>query len=145
MHRRGETLEYGVAIVLVAVLVASVLLDPYTFHLTASDLVQPAPWWQRTLGLADVALLVLLGVLLWRRRPTLAFWVAGGETLYALALGIGFVARDGVARFIAGFGAEEYLTLYLGAIAVRVLVLLLTRLVERSRALDVVDLPDGRP
>jgi hypothetical protein len=119
-----EAMKRPVAILLVVVLVAGVLLDPYTFHSTASDFVQPAPWWQLTLGLTDAALLVLVGVLLWRRLPRTAFWVAGTEALYALALGIGFVERDGIARFVAGFGAEEYLTMYLGTIASRVLVLM---------------------
>jgi hypothetical protein len=122
-----EAMKRPVAILLVVMLVAGVLLDPYTFHSTASDFVQPAAWWQRTLGLTDAALLLLIGVLLWRRLPRTAFWVAGAEALYALALGIGFVEREGVARFIAGFGAEQYLTEYLGMIALRVVVLLLAQ------------------
>jgi len=120
-----EAMKRPLAILLVVALIAGVLLDPYTLHLTASDFVQPAPWWQRTLGLMDVALLVSVGILLWRRLPRSAFWVAGAEALYALVLGIGFVERDGITRFVAGFGAQEYLTLYFGTIVVRVIVLLL--------------------
>jgi hypothetical protein len=116
----------AIAILLAGLLAVGVLLDPYTFRHTASDFVEPAPWWQVTLGLADAALLLCTGMLLLRRLPLAAFWVAGAELLYALTLGVLFVARDGVARFVAGFGAEEYLTLYLATIALRVVLLLLT-------------------
>ena len=104
-----EAMKRPVAILLVIGLVASVLLDPYTFHLTASDFVQPAPWWQLTLGLTDAALLILVGVLLWRWLPRTAFWVAGAEALYALALGIGFVVRRltiDFARSFSGLSAD---------------------------------------
>lgn len=118
----------SIAVGVALVLVAGVLLDPYTFRESASDEIVLAPWWQMALGLADAALLVLVAILLWRRRSS-AFWIIGAELLYALTLGAVFVARDGVSRFLAGIGAREYLTLYLGTLALRVVLLMLARTV----------------
>ena len=115
-----------IAIACSALLVGTVLADPYTFHATASDYVVPAAWWQTALALADVALLIAVGALLWRKRDQTAFWVTGAEVLYALTLGIAFVVRDGVNRFVEGIGAEQYLSLYFGFIMLRVVLLLLT-------------------
>ena len=116
----------AIGIFLAGLLAVGVLLDPYTLRHTASDYIEPAPWWQMTLGLADAAFLVCVAMLLLRRLPLAAFWVAGAELLYALVLGIVFVARDGVSRFVAGFGAEEYLALYLATIALRLVLLFVT-------------------
>jgi hypothetical protein len=122
----------AIGVVLAGALMVGVLLDPYTFSKTASDFVEPGPWWQMALGLLDAALLAWIAVLLTRRRALAAFWVAGTELVYALSLGIVFVARDGVSRFVAGFGAEEYLTLYLASIGLRVVLLLLTQTLRMS-------------
>ena len=126
-----------VAILLTALLVAAVLLDPYTFHETASDAVVAAPWWQTTLGVADAVLLALTGVLVWRRVATIAYRVLAFEVLFALALAIGFVVRDGISRFERGFGGEEFVSYYLCTVMLRVLLLLLTQRLPRSAAQEL--------
>jgi len=108
----------GTGIAFAGAALAAVVLDPYTWHLTASDMVWPAPWWRTTLQLADGSLLVLAALLLWR-RPRRASAVASTELLFALALGVLFVQRDGVHRFSRGFGGEESLSYYLVALACR--------------------------
>jgi len=118
-----------VLILVLGVLVgATILLDPYTFHLNAGDVLYPAPLWQLGLGLVD-ALLVVSGVLAaLRDRAQLAFLVLAFEGLLTLGLCTILVQRDGVDRFVAGFGAQEYLSLYLTALALRIILLTLVHL-----------------
>lgn len=100
-----------------AVFLAGVTLwDPYTLP---SDSVRTAPWWQFGLMLADVSLLATIAALLWRNR-TGAHHVVLGELLFAIGSAVVLVRRDGVARFAHGFGAEEYLSLFLVTVAIRV-------------------------
>lgn len=114
-------------VALAVFLAVAVLFDPYTFNRDGSDLILPAPAWQLMLGLTDVLLLLGVAVLVWRRSSLRAFHLLFGEILFALAAGIILVVRDGVHRFQHGFGAEEYASLYLGSVAVRVGVLWLLR------------------
>ena len=123
-------MKRAVGVALAALLAAAVLLDPYTLHQTASDAILPAPAWQLALGLADVALLAAVGVLAFRREWPRASDVLTVETIFALSLAIALVTRDGVGRFVRGFAAEEYVSLYLASIAVRVLLL---RIVQPPR------------
>jgi hypothetical protein len=123
-------MKRAVGVALAALLAAAVLLDPYTLHQTASDAVLPAPAWRLALGLADVALLAAVGVLAFRREWPRASDVLTVETIFALSLAIALVTRDGVGRFVRGFAAEEYVSLYLASIAVRVLLL---RIVQPPR------------
>ena len=112
-------------LVLGALVGATILLDPYTFHFNAGDVLYPAPLWQLSLGLVD-ALLVVSGVLAaLRDRAQLAFLVLAFEGLFTLGLCTILVQRDGVDRFVAGFGAQEYLSLYLAALALRIILLTL--------------------
>jgi hypothetical protein len=119
-------MQRAIAVTLAGLVAFLVLLDPYTFHKTASDLIQPAPAWQLALGLADVALLAAVGTLALLRR-TVAFDLLAGEIVFALVVAILLVSRDGVARFIHGWSAEEYMSFYLGSIALRVVLLWLLR------------------
>jgi hypothetical protein len=114
--------------------VATVLLDPYTFHLNASDYLQPAPAWQLSLGLVD-ALLVVSGVLVaWRGRREIGFLVLSFEALFTLGLCAILVHRDGVERFVAGIGAQEYLSVYLAALALRILLLVVVHRMPTATA-----------
>ena len=108
-----------------ALVAATVLLDPYTFHLNAGDVLFRAPTWQLSLGLVD-ALLVVSGVLAaWRGRRDTAFLLLAFEALFTLGLCAVLVHRDGLQRFVAGIGDQEYLSLYLAALALRVILLTL--------------------
>ena len=132
-----STFRFGI-LLLGALLIGGVLRDPYTFHLNASDYVAPAPTWQVALGLLDVALLVLSIVTAWRGRLGSAFTLLVLEALFALTLAAALVARDGVARFVTGLGAEQYLTEYFALIGLRFVLLTLVRAFEgRQRAAAV--------
>ena len=112
-----------VGVALVALLALAVLLDPYTLKHDASDFVRSGPVWQIALGLADVALLLAVGVLVLRQSWHHAFALLTCEIIFALAAAILLVQRDAVGRFIHGFGAEEYASLYLASIALRIVLL----------------------
>lgn len=120
--------------VLSAFVLFSVTVDPYTFRRTAGDYVQWGPWWQVALGIVDLLLLVALLAFVWRRDTRRSAQVLAIESLFNIAVAIGLLHRDGIARFIQGFGAEEYLSFYLFALAIRVLLLfaILTRAGNRS-------------
>jgi hypothetical protein len=112
-------------LVLGALVAASILLDPYTFHLNAGDVLYPAPLWQLSFGLVD-AVLVVSGVLAaLRDRAQVAFLLLAFEGLFSIGLCAILVHRDGVERFVAGFGAQEYLSLYFAALALRIILLTL--------------------
>ena len=100
-------------------LAVAILWDPYTRALNVSDVARPAPWWQLALGLTDVSLLATIAALVWRQRKG-AHHVVLGELFFALGGAIILVRRDGVARFAHGFGADEYLSLFLVTLAIRV-------------------------
>ena len=116
-----------IAIALVCLALSSVLLDPYTWSLNGADLVIRAPVWQTTLALVDASLLALAIGYLLRRQNVYASRVLTGEILYALAVAILLVNRDGVARFVHGLGADEFLSAYLLALSLRVAALVLMR------------------
>jgi hypothetical protein len=114
------------AAALAVLVIATILLDPYTFALNASDMVIPAPWWQTAASLTGVPLLIAYLVLLRRQRTRPAFTLLVCEFLLVLAVAVVLVRRDGDSRFIRGFGAEEYLSWFLVALCVRVVLLALT-------------------
>lgn len=117
---------------LIGVLAAACILDPYALHANASDAVLHAPWWQTGLALLDVGLLGTALSLVWRGRDAAAFKLIGVEALFNLIVNLAWLLRDGVGRFVRGFGGEEYLSVYLILIALRV-VLLLVLSNERPR------------
>lgn len=99
--------------IVTALLLASVTFwDVYT---VASDLVRPAPWWQLALELTDVSLLATVAGLVWRKSAG-AHRVVLGDLLFVLGAFV-LVRQSGVTR---GFGADEYLSLFLVALAIRV-------------------------
>jgi hypothetical protein len=102
------------------VVIGGILLDPYSFYQTASDVRVPAQWSQTTLAMVDVLLVVIGAVFAWRQKPYHALLTLSGEMIFNLALVISQVAQQGVSRFVMGFGAEEYLSIYLGTLVIRV-------------------------
>lgn len=111
---------YGAATIVV---ILSVLWDPYTFFRDASDLVIRAPLWQVAAGLIDLVFLSAVAWSFWRGMIQRAAQLLMFETIYSLALSIGFVMRDGLDRYIRGIGAQEFLSVYLLMIIIRVVLI----------------------
>lgn len=111
-------------VILIGVLIVTILVDPYTLRLNASDVIAQAPWWQTAIGLLSMGLLASVAVSLWRGRNARASKLLGIETLVTIGISIIYVQRDGISRFELGFGGEEYLTWFLIAVALRVYLLL---------------------
>jgi hypothetical protein len=106
-------------LVLVWLVTAGVLLDPYTLHYDATDFVRPGPWWQLVLGLVDLGLLAGALRMVWRRRYNPAFVLLAVETFWAIGAALILMHRDGEGRFVRGFGAEPYLAAYLIVMGLR--------------------------
>lgn len=115
-----------------AVVLWELIVDPYFWWRDSTDFLIPAPFWQRGLGFVEIALLLLAASALFRSRDILGQRLVVAETLARLLSTILLVQRDGVARFIGGFGAEEFLSWHLLAIGCRVLILAL--LFESTRS-----------
>lgn len=113
-----------VACLFLGLLAIAVFLDPYSLHANASDAVLHAPWWQTRLAVIDVVLLGAALWFVWHDRGATAFRLIGAEALFNLTIGVALVLRDGVGRFVMGFGGEEYLSIYLTLIALRIVLLL---------------------
>ena len=109
---------------LIGLLAIASILDPYALHTNASDAVLNAPWWQTGLAVIDVVLLGTALWLVWHGRGGATFKLIGAEALFNLTIGVAGVLRDGVGRFVSGFGGEEYLSVYLTLIALRIVLLL---------------------
>jgi hypothetical protein len=123
----ADNMKRIILIVMAILVLLSVLLDPYTFRRTAGDYVEWAPLWQMVLGIGDVLLLLVVIVRLGRTQVSRAKRLLLIETLFNLGVAIVLVGRDGQLRFVYGLGAEEYLLVYLAAVALRVsLVMALT-------------------
>lgn len=106
-------------LVLVGLVAAGVLLDPYTLHRDATDFVRPGPGWQLMLGLIDLGLLAAALRMVWRRRYARGLVLLAVETVWAIGSALILVHRDGRGRFVIGFGAEPYLTAYLVLMGLR--------------------------
>jgi uncharacterized membrane protein YozB (DUF420 family) len=109
--------------VLVLVVAAAVVLDPYSFHRNASDAVSPGPLWQRAMSLLGLVILLAVLAFTWRGRYRVASTAAVVEFLLNVAVCVILLQRDGLDRFRLGFGAEEYASFYLGSLAIRVVLL----------------------
>ena len=117
-------------VIIAVLLFLAVLMDPYTLHLNASNYVGPAPRWQLALGVGDLLLVALTGILTLRRVDCPAFAVMSVELPFALLAALVLMLRDGVGRFVHGFGAEEYASFYLCTVLLRVALLQLTRMLS---------------
>jgi hypothetical protein len=114
-----------IVVLLLGVLLAASILDPYAMHANASDAVLDAPWWQSGLALLDAGLLAIALWLVLRNHGASAIKLIGIEALFNLVLSVGWVLRDGVGRFLHGFGGKEYLSVYLTLVALRIVLLLI--------------------
>jgi hypothetical protein len=113
-------------------LLACIALDPYTWYRDASDAAVRAPWWQTALAGADALLIAGFAVHAWRSDYRAASLCLAAAIVVNLLTNAAYVSRDGVDRFLMGFGAEQYLSLYLGTIAIRALLLIWTCSCGRS-------------
>jgi hypothetical protein len=117
----------AITIALACLIAILVLADPYTLHLNASDMVMPAPLWQIGLGLFDVGLLLAVAILAARHLFRLATIVAGIALPYAVVVALLLVQRDGLDRFIAGFGAQPTVAWFLVVLLLRIALVYCTR------------------
>lgn len=99
---------------------ASSILDPYTWFRDASDFVLPAPVWQTVLGLANTMIIIAAVVFLWRKRYGAACAGLVFEFTFNVAANLMYLHRDGLQRFSHGFAGEQYLSLYLVVLLLRV-------------------------
>lgn len=139
MTNSGRTVR-ALSIAVTVLLVLAVLADPYTLRASGSDSIVLAPWWQLLLGLADVALLLVVGLLLFRRAYRPANVVARLELPFAIAACLILILRDGRVRFITGLGAQDFASLYFATLLLRVLLIELTRRLSTPTA---VTAPSG--
>lgn len=109
--------------ILLTLIAAGVLLDPYTWRGTGSDAVSRAPWWQIALAILSLALLGLAALSVWNRQSTRLASAVLAEALLSLISSAALVERDGLNRFVHGFGAEQLLSLYLLLMACRLILL----------------------
>jgi hypothetical protein len=115
---------HGSSFALIMVVLIGVYLDPYTLHHDATDVIMPGPWWQSALGFVDLSLLsASLGMVRWRRYAG-ALALLGSETLWAIGSALILVNRDGMGRFVRGFGAEPYLAEYLIVMGLRIVAMI---------------------
>ena len=114
-----------------ALITLSVLRDPYTLYLNGSDFLSAAPRWQTSAAMLDIALLLGTAIALLRGMSRLAATLFAGELLYALAFNAILVRRDGIARFIWGFGAERHILDFVVVFGIRAIILV--ALVQNAR------------
>lgn len=122
-------------IFLIAVIAAGVVVDPYSWNASASDAVVAPSVWQPIMAVLALMLLVGSAACVWRERGPIAARLVVLEALLSLMVAAALVRRDGVSRFVRGIGAEEYLSIFLVLVAMRVLLLYnLTRDAAQLRA-----------
>lgn len=100
----------------------AVAIDPYTWALNASDASGPPSWWQIALSATVIVITVTGSGQFLRGRLLFATVLVGGSTVLEICRSVMLIHRDGLSRFSHGFGGEEYLSIYLLVIAVRVVV-----------------------
>src|SRR5262245_46864135 len=93
----------------IAILLAGVLWDPYSFDYDGSDAFRPAPLWQLSFAVLDLGVLFAILALSLRDKMRGAFVLLLVETAYYVAGNVVLYVRDGAARFVHGFGAESNL------------------------------------
>jgi len=108
----------------IAILLAGILTDPYTYARDGSDLISPAPMWQLAFAILDIGVLFAIVALSIRNKLRNAMVVAVCETAYYLAGNAMLYLRDGPMRFVHGFGAESNLTEHAIVVVVRLLLVL---------------------
>lgn len=120
---RGSAVRW-LAAALAGLLILGLLADPYTFRASGSDNWVFAPWWQILLATVDIALVIHVGICIWRGLQYHALIGLAVETIYNLSLNVLHVQRHGFSRFVMGIGAEEFLTCYFISLVIRLLIIL---------------------
>jgi len=122
-------------IVLSAVLVAAVALDPFTYSHFGSYDVLESVWWKPALAAVDAALLLGTSVLLWAGRREGASWLAAADVGLAISLGLAVGHRDMIRIALEGWVPFQVLGLvYLLTLLLRAA---LFGLIRASRPLRV--------
>jgi hypothetical protein len=119
-----STMTRVLLLISIAFVALSVLADPYTFRLNGSDVLLTAPRWQSGAALVDVLLLIAGGVLVLKHETRTALAMLAAELIFALTLNAILIHRDGIDRFIWGFGAERHVLDIAVAFGLRLLVLI---------------------
>ncbi len=112
-----------VPVVAVAILLAGVLSDPYTYARDGSDYIREATIWQLSFAILDIGLLFAIAALSIRRKVRGAFLLLVLETLYYVAGNAVLILRDGPERFMHGLGAESNRNEHLVVLALRLVLL----------------------
>jgi len=129
------TVRRFLVLVVVAILLAGLLTDPYTFARDGSDAIRSAPLWQLGFAILDGTLLFAIVALAVRNkwRSTLVLLVI--ETTYYLAGNALLYLRDGAERFVHGLGAESNLGEHIIVVALRIVLVVYLAVTSRARAL----------
>lgn len=137
LFRPGKPLVPALLTACVAILLLGIAADSYTLYADNAHAVRPAPWWQTAIALGSAATLIAYVALVWKRRypRAVALLLAGG--LIDVLSNVFFVARDGLDRFSSSFGDREFLSLYLGLLALRLVMLGGTLLFAHYAAVSV--------
>ena len=106
-------------LVVIAILLAGVLSDPYTYARDGSDAIRTAPVWQLGFAILDISMLLAIAALAIRSRTGRALVLAAIETVYHLAGNAVLYLRDGSVRFLHGFGAESNLSEHVIVVVLR--------------------------
>ena len=124
-----------IPVVMVAVLLAGILVDPYTSARDGSDAIRRIPLWQLSFALLDIGFLFAFVALIIRDKSRGAFVLAIAETVYYLAGNALLYLRDGPDRFAHGLGGESNLGQHVTVVALRIALIVYLGFISRSRAL----------
>jgi hypothetical protein len=113
------TIGRFVTLVVIAILLAGILSDPYTYARDGSDAIRTAPVWQLGFAILDISMLLAIAALVIRSKTGRAFALTAVETVYYLAGNAVLYLRDGSARFVHGFGAESNLNEHVVVVVLR--------------------------
>lgn len=125
-----------IACALVAVLICTVLIDPYGWHWWASYDVGIQVWWKPAIGIVDILLLAFVGNAAATQRWRRAARLSAAECVFAIIAGLLIAHRDLIrnAAQIAWFpGLRVLLAMYVATLGLRVvLAWMLNRAANRA-------------
>ena len=120
---RGSVRRF-LPVAIVAILLAGILSDPYTYARDGSDAIRSAPLWQLGFAILDIGALFAIVALSIRGRARGALFLVVLETLYYLGGNTILYLRDGPSRFVHGFGAESNLGEHVIVVVLRLCLIL---------------------
>ena len=132
MHPR-VLLRRLVPVVIVGILLAGILSDPYTYAWDGSDAIRSAPTWQLGFAILDVGTLLAIAALSIRGKARGALFLVVLETLYYIAGNTILYVRDGPSRFVQGLGAESNLGEHVIVLVLRLCLILFMVVKPASR------------